>query len=1474
MLEEFLNADFEMFTEWEKAKKKNKIRSLERRRARMKLWLEYMMPVLSFNLLLPDHLDPIRYKLVHRPMYVYVSNWNVFMSSHPALTNAMKPDALVLFQNQRYQAKHNIAHVKASCKFIHYYGFARHMYHCAHLSVYHVYDIYNEMLGMRTASEHNRTPGHRMFVMNSNGYNMDTGRITFPSSPMMLSYHLKHKPPIHSFYVGPMCVVEQDAQGNDRLHYAPRELVFHIDLRSSTRVCCRSYTMICGACRELISMFASILCTILHELFSLDNFLVFTDGEVGVYVMCADTKLYTYTNEARRGMCTLIRSVLYCTAKTRLLPKSIRGLHWRIVQMMQKGFGSYMKNVADQHLGTEYYLNWCIIKQFLDLVDLPKGMHEGLRQVFLQGQNTAADAGYLITNTLQAFDASEVLTDVSLMQTFLKKVFHFSFICLDERPFEQRIYPVLFSVNPFTNNVIIPLRLENFPSYTLDLMPIPVIVAPVRESCLSWSNDDRFFPTLFCMEVLKPNIINAYVAVKEVLSFTKIRVVDCQMYHLAYAYTKYDRMLARINVQSLLKEVLSTNALTTYMLPTYNTALRERRNTLLRLAQGFKQYNTTFDPIDVTTDAEVAGEVVNALMDPCTIGIPIRISHRLLRSIALSSPKVAFVCDWQFRDRDDSLPTLLVKRVLPLDGVMHDLAQLRCGFTSHKMRRPHVNQKRRYTEEETAVLDEVDFRGYHKQEELVMKRRAINKSLPRSAQGPLGVSSGEDYTTTSDSESTVDTLYGLENIGKGNSVDHYDLEVTEPLVLSVYHRVFSDGKREITACVRRGHLKRKYAPGIGEVNVYEKVSKYTSGAWMGAPRRNKLRARRVAVGIVRGSMDHRRAKSIAHMDYCREMDVTVKDVILPPQRMYKHMAMQGIKCNIQGHLVESSKRKRALRSRRARTMASTYLSRKAVKGEFGQYRAFPHTLNGEGWENDSIPFTERNAFNPAMVHCSDQVFYTGFTSSTKENKTLKENRCDAEERFAEKFFTRKNALRYQVHMHDLYDSGSEFAYYAAREGALLPCTFTKEMRTAMPQEAKMARINNQDRGCKDPEPLTPDLLNPGYLQVALATSVYYSNLSSTGVSGDVLDPSSESDTDLQSISVNCRNTDGTKSSVCTQTGCSILKCYYMRNASGKTHAFKHVHKRTYGAWEVRAMLLREPERISEVHSDSDGGSDEVQEHGHSGSEVESYVYTSSNECTLSLVNGPKNSDREMIQYAGMDLMRVRTARADVVANLVSEHRARTCANTMGQWESSDDSLEVQSEYLNDTARRSNPPIVHSHVLPYYRFPNTIEPKMRAQRGFGVTQGVVESMRVVRRAKRIGRYHSPPGSAGAAVPRAPRAQESESDGNSPLTWDVDGYSTEYSEEPSEEEPGYGVHPGSPEPVQFPISPSYSNESAGSRWNEEMQEIMWDGLGSNQGSEGDEGVNGANGEGDVEEVVAVQPGLRRSTRARTAPEFYQG
>nr|DAC81182.1 TPA_asm: EO2-4 [Grenadier adomavirus] len=1127
MLDEFLHADETLRTMWRSARRKVKRRSLARLLERRALWLDYMMPVLVLNWAIPEQNDRVRKQQRYRDCCVIITNWNMYLSHTPNYLNITFPEAIP--QRARdcmgpnantttwdpFRVRDIVGGVlqlydklplkicKGPAMGNQGYGYQTQLWYSYDFPVHEVFAFYSAGFGAQGGTGMSQDAGvYRTYVFNSNMHNPATGRRSVPKTAEQLQYHLKWKPPVHSLCIGP--VMRRTAYG--KMAYVAKELVIHIDLRSSRRVCCGQFAKLCVCCRELLSFFATIMCTILHELFSLDRLIPFYDGETGVYIMCTDRKLWDVGVPQRREMMKLVREVYYTFAARRLLPCTLCGLVWRLNELSRAFLACFLKPLVC--VGVSPFVDSTRLSDVLDLAQLSEGVETMIRHLCSTKELDCEDLAELLVEAQQAYDSSGVDRTVSRVTAYLRRVFHFSFRCLDEGTPDDYIYPCMFSCNPFTNNIIIPLPLCHLPCYTMDLMAVPVLVCRIQYVLGTWScvGDARFFPSFLSKAATNFTLrrllgdLHRYAAPSGYSRALPL-VIDCNIYHLSVSYTKWDRMCMTLSVRDLLEMTLRDLESTAYENTVYDPTAPTYPAPTTWFGSIFKQYSSVYQPFDTEVDQPLAQENIRLTRAQLSDIKPLRLSHRVLRALMLTARRrVTVLHTWQDINHSgrcvhtvaSPVPTHRINDV----GVRHahlPLSIIRPDCPRHLFNRPTSQRATRFTERELRIIQALNFAGWHTDEAYLHKRMRLNADQPRAGQLPPGLSSGEDYSETSSDQSSVDTEYDLHGDGRGNSVDHYVLSGRPgdlDLVITTRNTQTEMGN-EVTAVLRQGITNEKWQEGLGLVKVFRPQHAYM-GAVMMRPR--VLRSVRRYRPYSRSSCNHRRAASAAHIQHCRAQSVCVPDVLLPPQALYRAMARAGVPPASAVAVRMESSRRRVMGTRSARTAASSYLSQRAYKGNFGQYRAYPHSLGSRNWERDSLVRTEAGSQIVAMVGNNNETFSPRFQSRSPSNVVLAALR-PVNTYSTTSYFQEVNRRRVMDGSAQSCDSGSLWGRAELAQDAEWPISNSDDDSSA--RRDRVARFNH---GCH-----SVDVDEGGFD----SRRAYARALIDTGVDGNELNPSSE-----------------------------------------------------------------------------------------------------------------------------------------------------------------------------------------------------------------------------------------------------------------------------------------------------------------------------------------------------------------------------
>ncbi|DAC80313.1 TPA_asm: EO2-4 [Tilapia adomavirus 1] len=1190
MIESFLEADLSLYLQWKHARRKRKVRALEVERKRLTLWFNYMMPWLAWNPNIPKQLDPVFADDEFRGFTVFEQNWNLYLSSHPYIAVTKKINALSKFYSMHASGLYpeNESRVYMTRHFFDHWSAGPLQYwYKHHFPTRVIYKIFVLGFGINSPGDHRNT--RRLFVFNSNMKSISTGRISVFTATSQFFNHLYYKPPIFSICIGPS--VSKSLPGS--ILYTPLEMVIKVDLRSANRMCCGKLPQLCKYCKDLMSFFATIICTVLHELFSLDRMFPFYDGETGFFVIVTDKKLHGLPRSERTAMLDLMRKVIYTFASSKILPVTLRGLCHRLDQIQRMYLRRYFCTTLTSELlsGIEDEVTDVVcprkLREFLHRVEMPTQCSEFLVWMCENCYVSASDLAELMYQIYYCVDVSKVNACMLKSRAFLRTVFSFSFVGLDELDvFDEYLYPCPFSVNPYTGNVIVPLLLCYVPCYTLDLMPMPVLVCNIDVTQKFFSHDERFFPSFLCKHLVRGTVEAIAETLAAFFVVCEPYIIDCQLYHLELSYTKWDRLCMNMNLKELLSITFANEGKNSFQGTQQRNGNRPRMNQTY-FGQIFKQISAKLEPFDTTRDHVIADQVRNGLKEKTCELTPFRYHSRTLRCAVFSAIRhvTIITSNWTKtygRNPDawnitfESYERLILRPTPVNNDERYPFEVLRDNVSSTMFNPSYLNRYTRFTEEEVEILNNLDFTGFHKNDHLLFSRlRYIEQhACGRIMNAPDGLSSGEDYSDTSSDTSSIDEMYDLSGVGKGNSVDHRALDVHPGnlnLVCSV-RNIIREGHPEVTVVLRQGWLRKKATREFGMLDVFCPQSTYTG---MGYSRRNALRKRMTFMNHTRGSREHRRERSKAHRSYQRTKSLHVTDYLLPNQQLYRTLKKESTLATVVSSKIQSRKR-RPLSTRSQRSLASTYLSVKATKGMFGQYRAYPHSIDRpyftEWHENDSILVSEIGNDDEQFHNDGEQIFSQDFRCRSGTNNTLKNQVIKNSERYFRDFSKNRSSRREH---RDWESSHSEWSDTDLRK------RIWPKPRDARNPGHRMRRrsMRKQNNGlklkfkkkeyrqlcyedyvcCEKPHKVNFDMLDVNQESIE--------KYDDTGIAGYIIYPSSESDFEHQSIV-------SPETSSCNGSRCGLAGFIITGKAKRKyTGGYHAMLETTYSVYNQRFIHL-------------------------------------------------------------------------------------------------------------------------------------------------------------------------------------------------------------------------------------------------------------------------------------------------------------
>ncbi|ANC70192.1 ORF03R [Marbled eel polyomavirus] len=215
-----------------------------------------------------------------------------------------------------------------------------------------------------------------------------------------------------------------------------------------------------------------------------------------------------------------------------------------------------------------------------------------------------------------------------------------------------------------------------------------------------------------------------------------------------------------------------------------------------------------------------------------------------------------------------------------------------------------------------------------------LHRRMVETQGLRSQQAPLGMSSGDDYTDTSD---TTSEYYSpdSDDYCRGPSIDHIQLTTNPggrgPLVLTVVHTPGpSRNQGTITQYIRLGTTETTVSPVYGVQTKFKPLQKHTASAY-------RYRVNRIRTLRHRIQAPKRSRRADAHRQHYSER--IVEPPMLPhwpQQAFYKTDA--GYDADIDCNPEPFSKRRRIFKPASVRSVDSCFLSTKADAGHFHQLK--------------------------------------------------------------------------------------------------------------------------------------------------------------------------------------------------------------------------------------------------------------------------------------------------------------------------------------------------------------------------------------------------------------------------------------------------------------------------------------------------------------------------------------------------------
>lgn len=940
-LQAYLDSDLAVHLGF-RARRKRKARLISKQKKSRNTWMEHMVPfVFNYHLTFCMIHDVVTRTSYYRPKRVVQANWNIFLSTYPNHHSFGKPNpthAMAYYRDVKRVSLSSIPiQVGFGPSFREHLLYQRSLFYVKQLPCEMIWQIFVQYLLADDVSV-----GRRSFVYDSNMWNARSGKRSLPERYSEFEFHLKYKRP-SSVCIGPVlkrsvktvpreCTdfrdfcENGDTQTRVVLEYVPRELVFRCDIRSKSRVCCGTRLRLCEHCKGLLSFYASVICSILHEVFLLDCMIVVYDGETAFYVICMDYKLFEYTRAQRKDMALLLRAVLGSCANKRLIPCTLRGVVQRVTDMMK----SYLKSTWAQHvcgayMGTSMFVDHRRVRDLLDLTGLSDSAIEMLQKHCTQNL-TMDDFVDLVLEVLQETDKLNLRSGVCLLDCFVRTVFPIQTICLDELPLNDMIYPCPLSVNPYSNNICFIMTFEYPIGYSLDLQPLPVMVTPIDKQMRKLTGDENFFPSLMSRSAAYKHLRVQLQNVETFLSNQGRNIVfDMQMYHLDYHYTKYDRYLAFKRLALVLRQIIMSLQINPFR-PTHFGSI-------------FKQKNRHFMPCDGPNDMVLRDAVIGTLLSYFTdtdYPTPIRMSSRYMRAIVGSSDDCILTNTWlnAFEEDPEDQPTFMFRKITPdlTEGGACPLFRQRV-VRSLTGRIPIPLRQALATPAELRALAEMPDDGFHPMEEQ-LHRRSIGSQGIRSQQAPLGMSSGDDYSDTSDTTSEYYSPDSDDYI-RGPSIDHVQLTTNPagrgPLVLTVVHTPSAQRNRgTVTQYIRLGTTETRTSAKYGVQTAFRQQRKH--GAAQYRFRSNRIRTLRQRI---RSPKRSRRAD--AHRQHWAEKVVEVPPLPDWPQQAF-YKTDDGYDADIDCNPEPLTKRRRLVKAASLRSIDSCFLSNKADAGHFHQVK--------------------------------------------------------------------------------------------------------------------------------------------------------------------------------------------------------------------------------------------------------------------------------------------------------------------------------------------------------------------------------------------------------------------------------------------------------------------------------------------------------------------------------------------------------
>nr|DAC81169.1 TPA_asm: EO2-4 [Carp adomavirus] len=823
--------------------------------------------------------------------------------------------------------------------------------------------------------------GSRTFVFNSNLIDARTGVRSMPSEFHQFEFHLAFKAPTSvcigpvfkrvkkRFDVDPTTVTreqfcEQPYIQKEMLEYVPRELVFRVDLSLTRRLCCGRNRRMCRQCLCLLSAYASWVSTIVHELFLVDRIVAMYDGECSVFVICFDYSLFRCSRHERRQMATLVRAVLCSCGSTKLIPKTLRGLVKRITRMMQDELRGtrYTDNLLDITTPNSISLNK--LRTLCGLTNLGPIFTASLVRLARSGL-TIYQALDILYSCLDKADNLALDDSVSQLDTFMREVFKPNCVCLDELDLTQYMFPAPYSPNPYTNNLCMLLQCVCLPGYTLEGQALPVIFNNTQLN-MSAVEAPLSFPSFLSKNMTQNYMVEMYRSVHNLIMQQNRRYTyDISLHHLKYHYTKYDRLQCFQRMAGVVTGILSYLAIFPHSATFFVSA--------------FRQFSPNTHIPDTTADKRLAAVVLEFLKSffHSESPRPLRISARYLRAIVLTSPVLQLVAT-----AIDIQPSVAVHGMMYNEGLVIPLSTTarmyhpdliksfipKMGDTTTALGsifRARVSTymncnfpdkiSRFFTKQHKDIAAQGNFHGWHEHNSVI--GQTLNNMLSQGAmprQGPMGFSSGEELSTTSDS---VSEYYDTDSEGclkRSDSVDHFALQVNSvvPLVVTFQHKRSRSGGKTGTTTVllRAGHIVKGLVRGIPQ-DIFKAESRHSFRHF--GYRRNDIQ-------FPRNVPTTRHPRGDGYRMYLEELYSNAVCDEGISHFAFKAFAMHNCAydADVDEPKPETVERRRRQYRKRMASKASDSTDC-ATAGQFGQIKASlvkgqGSSLSNSGWQHDSL----------------------------------------------------------------------------------------------------------------------------------------------------------------------------------------------------------------------------------------------------------------------------------------------------------------------------------------------------------------------------------------------------------------------------------------------------------------------------------------------------------------------------------------